>query len=251
MSVRETRAAGRRAIGLLVVPLSLLCGGCSSKDDDKTVAGRSSSRAATVAESVAASGSLRFAQRTEQATERAEASAEVTLVATDASAAFLRFPDGAREERLDELPGGRFGLSWRGSPAELSARFAPGAYAFVLERPGGAQETLSVLARDGLPPAPRVEAPLDLALVPLEPPLEVRWSWEGTGGLFDLTVREEGGEREVLALRDLGGRSVTLPPGSLAPGLRYRLELAAATGPARAAARWTTSVWTLFDVGAP
>ena len=221
----------KRTIWCLVVAA---CGatvaGCS-KDDDKTVAGR------TVSSSTAPETSwvveLRRERVIEAATSAARASFLIRIEAPEAPQVVLRTPSG---EELPLLAGeGEHRLREEGPAEALEARFPPGGYTLLLDLPSGRDATGTLLARP-LPAAPTLLAPQDRALVSADEPLLVRWGGEGLR--HDLRLVPVAGGEPVWEARGVTGREQRVPVEALTPGARLRVEVLAVDGqgPVRAAA---------------
>lgn len=221
--------------------------GCSSKDDGKTVAGRTRS-VAEVAGVPTLSGALELARSTEQATGITEVALTATLAGPpETRSAFLRTPVAdAAEVPLEPKGEGRFELLIRGPAASTDPRFPPGTYALLAVLPDAHLPTLGLDARLAPPEAPLIEEPADLALTSTTP--LIRWRGDAPG--FDLAIRDASSGAEVHRALDLIGSSYELPAGLLAPGRRYRLEVAAVTAPTGAPLRRSAGSWIVFDTEA-
>lgn len=225
--------------------------GCNgSGDDGRTVAGRtrSLSRAADPAADDTPSARLRLRRSGEQATGAATARVVATLDVADPAAAILRLPTG--EEVAMVASGARLVATIEGTPEGVSARCPPGGYTFAGRSSDGATWALTLEVVGATPSAPKITGPGDMALVAADA-VHVAWSWDGTAALFDVDVTDVGAGEVVYHAVDVAGREHEVPPGALAPGRRYRLEVTSASAPSSAPVRLEATTSVVFDAVAP
>lgn len=239
-----------RSIGVLFVVASAVAGCSSESDDGKRVAGRTRSLAtAANSEQGAFEGTVRRRRATAQGTGLTTASFTATLRAADATAAILRLPSG-EELPLIEGDAETMGAELTGTPAELEARCPDGAYTFAGRLVDGSTTSLTLAVVGPAQVAPTIVSPGDMAIVP-PGALPVAWTWEGTAGLFDVTLSEVTTGEVLYRASDLAGREHVVPAGVIAPAHRYRLLVAAASASEAAAVRLETATTIELDVSAP
>ena len=226
------------ALGCLAGALTLLTG-CAD-DSGKTVAGRTRSISNVQSgTSLASEAQLTLSQHRDQVTHLETFHLKTALVGTGAEEALLRLPNG-EEHELAPDPSGFLALELDvDDPTTLA-----GAYSFLWFDALGSRRSLTLLATEDFPPFPTVTQPADRALVdPVD--VEVRWSWDGSGGLFALAAQQ------TLPVADDGYRAEPLAELThtiplLEPGARYRIQLEVGDAPPGHAVRWVSA--TCLDV---
>lgn len=199
--------------------------GCGS-DDDKTVAGRTSSTSTAAETSWGVE--LRRERLVEAATGAVSGRFQARVEAPRAEGAALRTPRG--EELPLERVEGVFVLREEGPAATLEERFPAGGYTFLLDLAAGRDVTGTLLARE-LPAPPTLLAPLDRTLLSADEGLLVRWGGLAARHDLRLVVVESG--QVVHEVRGLLEGEHRVSPGVLVPGQRHRLEVLAVEGPAQ------------------
>jgi len=221
------------ALGCLAGALTLLTG-CAD-NSGKTVAGRTRSISNVQSgTSLATEATLTITQHRDQATRLETFALATALVGTGAEEALLRLPNGAEHELTADSSGALALELDVEDPTTLA-----GAYSFLWFDALGSRRSLTLLATEDFPPFPTVTEPTDRALVdPVD--VDVRWSWDGSGGLFELTAEQ------TLPLADDTYRAASLAELTytiplLEPGARYRIQLEVGDVPPGRAVRWVSA----------
>jgi len=218
----------------VLVGLCLLSLGCA-QDDDRGESGRTRSLASVG--SGAQTRDLRLAvRRTISPAGAATFTIRVTTVGGEPPAE-VALPNG-QAATLSPSPGNPSLLT-----ATVETEPGPGIYSFR-DSEGNLLSTSASLAGDP-PQYPAFESPLDQGLL-LPTHDAVRWTWEGSAGLFDLELFDAAGQSLIL-VSDLSGRETTLEDAPSGPAF---LEVRATSGSSGQRARWESAARIMIVVGA-